>query len=223
MRKRNSNPSFNSDRSKTNRVIAGMEIEDYVLTATEKEAAKMERPLDKHWLGKMWIVVALAMMFLLGRVLYVNVIKGAYYQTIANGNSVRSLVINAPRGRMFDRFGNVLVNNIPSMDVVAIPADLPQASDAKEVIAQVLAGVLNVNEADIWGKLETIKATSLDPILIKENISQDESLILAEDLQKLPGIYINKTAIRDYVDAATFSDILGYEGKITQAELDANK
>lgn len=213
MRKRN---------SKTNRAIAGMEIEDYVLTATEKEAAKMERPLDKNWLGKMWIVVALAMALLLGRVFYVSVIRGAYYQTIANGNSVRSLVITAPRGRIFDRSGSVLVNNVPSMDVVAIPADLPQASDAKKAIAQTLAEVLNVNQADIWGKLETVDATSLDPILVKENISQDESLILAEDLQKLPGVYINKTAIRDYADAATFSDILGYEGKITQSELAAN-
>ena len=41
------------NRKKRNNLntYSGMEIEDYVLTATEKEAAKMERGLEKKWLG----------------------------------------------------------------------------------------------------------------------------------------------------------------------------
>ena len=34
-----------------------MEIEDYVLTATEKEATKMEKGLEKKWLDYLWWVI----------------------------------------------------------------------------------------------------------------------------------------------------------------------
>jgi penicillin-binding protein 2 len=201
-----------------------MEIEDFVLTATEKEAAKMERPLNKKWFDYLWLVVVFFVITLFGRVLYITVVKGAYYRDIAKGNSIRQIIIKAPRGRIFDRNGEVLVDNIPSIDVIAIPADLPKDSVDRKQIASELARILSINEGDVWGKLESVDSNSLNPILIKENISRDESLILSEAASdKLPGIRIEKTAIRQYSDSMIFSHILGYEGKIEKKELDANQ
>ena len=37
--------------------------------------------------------------------------------------------MKAPRGRIFDRFGVPLVNNVPSVDVVVVPADLPSGKE----------------------------------------------------------------------------------------------
>lgn len=201
-----------------------MEIEDFVLTATEKEAAKMEKPLKKKWFDYLWFAIIFFVLVLFVRVLYITVVKGGYYRDIAKGNSIRQIVIKAPRGRIFDRNGEVLVDNVPSIDVIAIPADLPGESNERKEIAGELAKILSANEGDIWGKLETADANSLNPILIKENITRDESLILSEVASdKLPGIKIEKTAIRQYSDSMIFSHILGYEGKIEKKELDANK
>ncbi len=199
---------------------AGMEIEDYVLTATEKEAAKMERGLGKKGLDYLWWLIIFFMVILAGRVIFLTVLKGAYYQEIARGNSIRSVVIKAPRGRIFDRSGTALVSNVPSMDIVSIPAALPAENSKLQEISQSLALILNMNQADIQIRLESGSDNPSAVILIKEDISQDELLNILEKGNELPGIFIEKTAIRQYVDAQIFSHILGYEGKIKQSELE---
>jgi penicillin-binding protein 2 len=203
--------------------FSSLEIEDYVLTATEKEAAKMEKTLDKKPFDFLWIAMLVCMFALGGRVFFLTVIKGSYYQNIAKGNSIRSIVIQAPRGRIFDRSGNVLVNNIPSIDAVIIPGLAPKDGAAQKDVAGKVAGILGMNEGEVMAKMQFGDQNSLDPILLKENISQDESLLLLEKGSDLPGIDIEKTAIRQYVSGPVFSHILGYEGKIDQGELNISK
>lgn len=205
------------------KLFSGMEIEDYVLTATEKEAARMERPFKKKWFDILWWAIIISIVILAGRVFFLTVIKGAYYQNVSKGNSIRSIVINAPRGRIFDRSGTVLVNNVPSLDAVIVPAYLPKDPEKIKGISNELATILGLNSDEVRDKLEKSSSNSLNAILLKENISQDESLILLEKSDYLQGISIEKTAIRSYVDGPIFSQILGYEGKIEQKELDQKK
>ena len=203
--------------------FSGMEIEDYVIMATEKEAARMEKPLKKKWFDVLWWAIIISMLILAGRVFFLTVIKGAYYQDISKGNSIRSVVINAARGRILDRSGAVLVNNVPSMDAVIVPAYLPKDEEKIKELSSEIATVLKMNEEEVQDKLEKSNSNSLNSVLLKENISQDESLILLEKSNNIPGISIEKTAIRSYPDGPIFSHILGYEGKITKEELEKNK
>ena len=207
----------------SSRIGRGLEIEDYVLTATEKEAAKMERPFEKGGLDFLWWAAVLLVAVLGARVFFLAGIKGAYYQDIAKGNSVRSLVIKAPRGRIFDRTGISLVSNVPSIDAVIVPADLPENVEERKKMASELAQILSMNEGDIFGKFESLEQKSLNPVLLKERISQDESLVLAEKAEEFAGIRIDKTAIREYADGPIFSHVLGYEGKIEKREMDENQ
>lgn len=204
-------------------MFSGMEIEDYVLTATEKEAARMEKPLEKRWLDFLWWFIVVFIAILASRVIFLTVIRGPYYQNIAKGNSIRSVVIKAPRGRIFDRSGIPLVNNIPSIDAVIIPADIPRDSAKAKDVADETASILEINAGDVFAKMESNVNNSLNSILLKENISQDESLTLLQKGNELPGINIEKTAIRNYVDGPIFSHILGYEGKINDQELKNNQ
>ena len=143
-----------------------MEIEDYVLTATEKEATKMEKGLEKKWLDYLWWVIVFFVLSLAGRVIFLTVIKGAYYQDIAKGNSIRPIVIKAPRGRIFDRTGLALVSNIPSLDAVVVPVDLPKDQTKLKELAQTLASILSLNQAQVQTILETSKNGSLDTVLL---------------------------------------------------------
>jgi len=203
--------------------FSGMEIEDYVIMATEKEAARMEKPLKKKWFDVLWWAIIISMLILAGRVFFLTVIKGAYYQDISKGNSIRSVVINAARGRILDRSGAVLVNNVPSMDAVIVPAYLPKDEEKIKELSNEIATVLKMNKEEVQDKLEKSNSNSLNSVLLKENISQDESLILLEKSNNISGISIEKTAIRSYPDGPIFSHILGYEGKITKEELEKNK
>lgn len=210
------------NKNKFGKVSSGLEIEDYVLTATEKEAARMEKPLEKKWFDFLWYAVFAFVAILSMRVIFLTVIKGPYYQNISKGNSVRNIVIKAARGRILDRAGIPLVNNVPSIDAVIIPADIPSDEGKLSDISTKLGKILSMDENDIKNTLLAKKSKSLNPVLLKENISQDESLIILEKKEDLPGISIEKTAIREYADGPIFSHILGYEGKIEQKEMEAN-
>lgn len=198
----------------------GTEIEDYLLTATEGEAARMEKPFEKRQLQFFWWIIIAALTILGARVFYLNVIKGSYYQEVAQGNRIRSIAIKAPRGKIMDRFGDVLVNNIPSVDLVIVPADLPPDKNEEKRITTDLAGIFNINEEEIIGKIESVDKASVSPLLLKENISQDELLIFTERSHEFPGVATEKTAVRDYASGLIFSHILGYVGKIEKKELD---
>jgi len=197
-----------------------MEIEDYVLTATEKEAARMEKPFEKKWFTVFWWIILIAFGALFCRIFFLTVIRGAYYKDVSKGNSIRSVVIQASRGRIFDRSGNALVSNIPSIDAVIIPADIPKDKQKIKEIANIVSDVLKMDENEIRTKLENSVSNSLNAVLLKEHISQDESLVLLEKNNSIPGVSIEKTAIRSYMDGSIFSHILGYEGKIEKKELE---
>ncbi|KKU51950.1 MAG: Peptidoglycan glycosyltransferase [Candidatus Moranbacteria bacterium GW2011_GWE1_49_15] len=200
-----------------------MEIEDYVLTATEKEAARMERPMEQRWFDILWYVVVAFVLVLAGRAMYLTMIKGAHYQQVSKGNSIRSIVIKAPRGRIFDRFQTPLVNNVPSVDIVVLPADIPKEEGSLDDLAGRLSGLIGINKGEILAKIGAAPANSLSPILIKDNIPQDDMLLFLEKASEFPGVRIEKTAVREYIDSSIFSHLLGYEGKIEKKELEENQ
>jgi penicillin-binding protein 2 len=152
-----------------------------------------------------------------------DVVKGGHYSEISRGNRVRSLVIKAPRGKILDKFGVPLVANVPSTDVVIIPSDLPEKYEERIKLARSLAEILQMAEGDIEVAIESQNRKSLDPVLLKENISQDEALILVERAKNLPGIAVENTAIRKYENSVMFSPIIGYDGKITREEMAKNQ
>ncbi len=59
------------------------------------------------------------------RLWFLQVLNGQAYVRQAQVNQVRSLSIPSPRGYIYDRQGNVLVDNTKELDVVISPANLP--------------------------------------------------------------------------------------------------
>lgn len=212
------------NKQKKPKMISGMEIEDYVLSATEKEAARMERPLEKKWFDFLWWIIIFFVFVLGARVFFLIVIKGSYYKDVSRGNSVRSIVIKAPRGRIFDSMGVPLVSNVPSIDAVIIPADIPKDELKKSEIAEKVAVILKMETSEVADIINAnSQSKSLNPVPLKDGITHEEALTLVEKGSEISGVSIEKTAIRAYDDGPIFSHILGYEGKIEQKELESNQ
>jgi penicillin-binding protein 2 len=209
------------------RMSRGMEIEDSILSDpisldSNEERGALEIPIEKKGLHIFWYVLVLGFLGLILRVFYLDIIKGEYYAEISKGNRIRSLVIKAPRGKIMDRTGNVLASNVSSVDVILVPGDLPPESEKKQQIAEILAKILEIDAVQLKIAMENVNPRSLNPILVKENITQDQSLIILEKRKNLPGILLENTAIRNYENSLIFSHLLGYEGKITKEELGKN-
>lgn len=200
--------------------LRGMEIDDAVLTITEKEAAKVEWPLSRRWLSLFWIVIVCALGILGARVFFLNVIHGDQYREMAKRNSIRSLVIPAPRGIIYDRFGRALVRNVPSFDLVAIPADLPRDEQELRRLNEEVSSVIPFEPGELDEIFSKLDRKSLLPVPIKENLTREQSLIFSERSRNFPGLSLFTSAIRSYEDSTAFAHVLGYEGKIRKEEIE---
>lgn len=201
----------------------GAEIEDSIMTITEKEEVLMELPIKRNFASFVWYFIVMIIIFLFGRVFYLQVVKGEYYGEVARENRIRSIVVKAPRGNILDKFGKVLARNVPSLDAVVVPFYLPKDFAKRQEMIKGVSEILGMSEGNVEAIFENQKEKSLDAYLLKENISQDQALILAERQNDFSGVFVDKTAIRSYSDGMIFSHVIGYDGKITQEEMNKNR
>lgn len=207
---------------KKRRMARGIEIEDAIMNVSQKEKALIEKPFERKGLAVVWYLFFVVLLFLFGRVFYLDIFKGEYYSLVSIENRIRKITIKAPRGNVLDKFGNILARNSPSIDVVVVPSYLPKSDQEKKILSEKVADILNINSGNVEIIMLSQNEKSTDSILLKENITQDQALILAEKINDLPGIALEKTAIRNYTDSVIFSHVVGYDGKITKEELDKN-
>ncbi len=206
---------------KNRRQEKGIEIED-VANFDENnfhEEMLVSEPIDS-WGFLFFRFLALAIFLILAvRVFYLQVMKGSYYKELARENRVRYVNIKALRGLIYDRNGKELVRNIPSFDVIFIPADFPKDPAEKNKEIKIVAEILSMNDQNVAAIANSQEAESLNPVLIKSNISEYESLIFSERKNELKGFQLEKTAVRQYENGAVFSSVIGYTGKINRDEL----
>lgn len=199
--------------------LSAHEIDDAVLTLSEPEAARIEWTLDRRPARYFFAFAALVLIVLGGRLAYLNVWKGGYYSELARDNSLRSILLAAPRGIITDQFGEPLVKNAPSLDSIVIPAALPEDASERNRILDA-AEDLFPGAAPLWREAaESRPFRPNEAVLIKEDLTQEESIRYYSQASTLPGIGIQKSARREYVNGAIFSHVIGYEGKIQKDEL----
>lgn len=197
------------------------EIEDAVLTASEKEASHMAFDFDKRWFIIFFGAVLLVIVLLIARVFYLSVVKGEYYAFVASGNSVRSVPIIAPRGTIYDVEGNILADNMPSRSIIVLPSLLPEDIEVKKQMTQKLADILSLDKMHISTAMDEALETGMENTIV-ENITHEQALELRAHEREFPGIHIQQTAVRNYVNGEKFAHIIGYEGLIQKKEREEN-
>ncbi|MFA6285364.1 MAG: penicillin-binding protein 2 [Parcubacteria group bacterium] len=202
------------------RQLRGKEIEEVTqhlegIDETQAVGRAMSGDRTKFFRGTVFLVIALLAL----RIFYLQIVKGSYYGELSRENRIRSIVIKAPRGLIFDRNGKKLVNNVPSFDLIAIPVDVPKDKNEKDKEIEEIAGIFNMNSQNIEVIVGSQDSNSLNPVLIKENVSQDEALIFSEKHARFAGFMLDETSVREYKDGEYFSSAIGYSGKINKTEL----
>lgn len=84
-----------------------------------------------------------AVFVLLGaRLWYLQIVEGARFYQEAEGNYRRTIPLEPLRGRILDRQGNILADNVPSFSLSAMVEDLPQDEAARVRMFDQLCAVL---------------------------------------------------------------------------------
>ncbi len=148
-----------------------------------------------------------------------QVLSGDAYLAAAQGNQLRTIRIDAPRGTILDRHGKVIVDNVPGTAVKLWVGDLP-AKQRYSVIKH-LAWVLNVPPVQLAKEVDSRTNDPLNPITVKTAVGEDQIAYLSEHQAEFPGVDIQQTYLRHYPYQSIAAQVLGYVGEVSQQELDA--
>lgn len=195
-----------------------------ILLDNNKEGGRIDHFFDAKKIKNLQKVFFLVMLFLIGRLTYLQVVKGDFYSSISEQNYIRTVDIKSSRGIIYDRNMSQIVFNVPVFDLVLTPADFFKDRSNVQTNMSIMAEVLGISKDEFHSKIsDAIKdPTSYQSILIMENIEKEKALVIDEKIKNVGGVKLENSAIRKYVDGSYFSDIIGYSGRINQKELDSN-
>jgi penicillin-binding protein 2 len=164
---------------------------------------------------------------LTARLWRLQVVDADLYRAWADGNRFRLVSVEAPRGVIYDRQGHILARNIPSFKVEIVPAYLPEEDGRRrQVLARLAELLCAAPEAVSAGADCTVSALSLEellvtaelapfrPVIAAQDIDPQTAFIIAEDHLNLPGVRLQITPIRQYMEGPLTAHILGYVGRI---------
>ena len=166
------------------------------------------------------ICVLVAFAVLLLRLLYLQIVMGEDYLTLSLNNRIRLQSIDPPRGLIYDRKSQVLVENRPSFDVTIT---LKDAHPIEKTINK-LAGYLDVSSQELLQKLSSSKGISAyKPIQLQQDIGRNALASIEANKYDLPGIAINVKLLRHYLNVTDAAHLIGYLSEINSAELAGGK
>jgi penicillin-binding protein 2 len=134
-------------------------------------------------------------------------------------NRTRVLSLDAPRGPIFDRYGELLVDSRPAFQISV----MRQYIEDRDLLLQQLATLLEVDRAELYQRWEEGKRfPAYRPIPLANDVSREMMERVMEQGVDLPGVIIEVLPIRDYLNHGEAAHLIGYLGEITEGELRSN-
>lgn len=196
-----------------------LEPEEIFLDAQKDQRQKLEEPIKKRNFVLFYVFIGLIFILFLMRAAWLQVIKGDFYQTLAEKNRIRTVPIFTPRGIIYDKFGKQLVYNIPSFNLFVRVADLPKKKEDLENLINKISEILNRPSEDFKKIIEKSNPFSSEPLVLATDIERDKVLILKTEIQNLPGVSLEENPKRQYVFGPYLAHILGYVGNLDKEDL----
>jgi penicillin-binding protein 2 len=151
------------------------------------------------------------------RLWYLQIINGAELRQFSEQNSIKETKILAPRGIIYDRNGQILVENLPGFEALIAPQYIANLDEA----AGALSRALKMPAANIVAMVQKSKRLNgpFRAVRIKDNLSREE--IFSLELLKLDysGVDIKEAVLRSYPLKEDGAQLFGYVGEISKKQL----
>ncbi|PIZ03724.1 MAG: penicillin-binding protein 2 [Gammaproteobacteria bacterium CG_4_10_14_0_8_um_filter_38_16] len=176
-------------------------------------------PESKRFLKRSILCAAGVLIFfllLLSRLVYLQVIKNSFYATLSKRNVISIVPVQPNRGIIYDRNGVVLAKNIPVYSLTVIPA---RVKNMKTTIKS-LRKIVNLTPQDIQNFDRIVKQYyPYQSVPLKQQLTEEEVDQFYVNQYHFPGVSVQVNLIRNYPLGKATSDVVGYVGRITTAEL----
>ena len=196
------------------------------MTHTEPEKQQLDpNPFERDEIklvgGKIAVFQYLAVaifLFLISGFWDLQVQNPQLYSERAERNRIKSLPVPAPRGKILDRDGRVIVDNHSSYSVILSRETL------KEEHLKPIADGLHMEYADLVGRLRRFrKRPKYEAIVIKEELTPGELDFVEShrDPDTFPELELIHSQRRIYPKDGFAAHVIGYVGEVSENELNS--
>ena len=139
-----------------------------------------------------------------------------FYDERAMQNSIKSVPILAPRGRLLDRDGRVIVDNHASFSLILARESL------KEEHLRPIAQGLDLDYNDLAARVRRFRfQPKYVPIVIKEELTPGDLAFVDSHRDFFPELVLIQAQRRLYPQNGMMAHVIGYTGEVSEEELDA--
>jgi penicillin-binding protein 2 len=165
-----------------------------------------------------YIIVGMIGVLLLG-FWKLQVIDADKYSSMAERNRVREIPVIAPRGRMLDRDGRVLVDNRPSFSVLLL-------RDDPALVEKYLPGIadgIGIPLDDLKDQLSNTKnLPKFQPIIIKPEASDADIAFIESHHSDIPVLEMISVSRRRYLPNGFLAHAVGYVGEVSEQQIESS-
>ena len=143
---------------------------------------------------------------LIARFFQLQILDYDQYSKKANTNRIRKVTTSAPRGLILDRNGQILVDNLPTYILNAVPGELPN----KEETFALISKTLGVKPSSLLKNYKKYYRGRFIPARLAKDLTFSQISRLEENILNLEGVYYQQFPERYFPSKVRASHILGY-------------
>jgi penicillin-binding protein 2 len=190
-----------------------------LIPKTERHAERDEKVAAGKLHATQYIVV-LVLAVLAAGMWRLQVLGVDNYRMLAEANRVRKQPVTAPRGKIFDREGRILVDNYPSVSCFLLRE---QVKDLNADIPLMARG-LDLTVDQIQATLRRYASSpKYEQIPLKLDITQDEQAFIEAHRNELPELETFDDQRRLYPRDGFAAHLIGYVGELSAEDLNSAK
>ena len=162
----------------------------------------------------LFVLIVVGVLFV--RLWFLQIISGATYRRKSESNRIDLRDILPVRGMVFDRNGELLVDNRASFAVGVIPEDIKNLDGLIDDISRLIEiDSLSANKTINEG----LRRNPFNPVYIKKGLTRDELARIETNIFHMPGVIIEVKPKRHYIYGPFASHLIGYLGEIDKGQL----
>ena len=140
------------------------------------------------------------------------------YEIAALKNKTREILIQPSRGIIYDRDGQILVNNVPSYNLIIKPSFISNFENLLDEIKS----IVELSEEEIeYARINFQKKASLNrELILKKDLSKEEIAKFEVRSYRFENVFIEQRYSRQNLYPELFSHAIGYVGNLNNDGLD---
>ena len=175
-----------------------------------------EEKLPAVRLAVIQYIIAAIMGILVFGLWRLQVVGGQNYHALAEANRIRKVPILAPRGKIFDREGRLIVDNYPSVSCFLVRE---QGHDITPDLPLIARGLhMTTDQIDAILKRYRL-APRYQPLPLKQDITPDEEEFIEAHKDELPELDTIQEQRRLYPRDGFAAQLIGYVGEVSEEML----